>query len=172
LPVPDCASLHKIKTVHYNDLIAHSGVVLRPGVETLIHAGREAGLKLAIATTTSRPNVTSLLQATLGDQAPAWFAAICCGEDVMVKKPHPEVYELALAACGAGADEAIAFEDSANGLKAAKAAKLACVVTPGMYTADDDFSGADFVFDDLSAEGANLPRLISIVAAGSARHNQ
>lgn len=161
LPVPDCAALHKIKTTHYNDLIAHSGAVLRPGVEALIHAARDERLKLAIATTTSRPNVASLISATLGFNALGWFTAICCGEDVSAKKPDPEVYTLALKLCGLAPGQAIAFEDSRNGVQAAKAAGLACIVTPGMYTANDDFSGSDLIVENLTAPEASLPQLLT-----------
>lgn len=160
LPVPDCAALHKIKTKLYNDMIAQSGVVLRPGVETLIRAARVSGLKLAIATTTSRPNVTSLIAATLGLEALDWFSAVCCGEDVAVKKPDPEVYLLALRQCGMEASQALTFEDSANGVRAAKAAGMACIVTPGIYTQDDDFSGADLIVEKLTASEAALPQLL------------
>lgn len=160
LPVPDCIALHKIKTNHYNEMIAHSGVVLRPGVENLIRAAWTASLKLAIATTTSRPNVISLISATLGVEALDWFSAICCGEDVKAKKPDPEVYVLALKKCGLEPRHALAFEDSANGVRAAKAAGLACIVTPGMYTLNDDFSGADIIVDNLTAIGGALPELL------------
>lgn len=162
LPVPDCAALHKVKTAHYNSLISQSGVTLRPGVEALLVAAREAGMVLAIATTTSRPNVTSLISSTLGGQALGWFTAICCGEDVRVKKPNSEVYRLALELCAVEASQALAFEDSANGLRAAKAAGMACIVTPGIYTLDDDFSGADLMVENLAALEARLPFLLSV----------
>lgn len=160
LPIPDCAAQHKIKTTHYNDMIANSGIALRPGVEALIHAARKAGLKLAIATTTSRPNVVSLISATLGSKALDWFAAICCGEDVRAKKPDPEVYRLTLQSIGVEARHALAFEDSGNGLKAARAAGLACIVTPGIYTLDDDFTGADLIVGNLTAPEADLPQML------------
>ena len=162
LPEPDCARLHKIKTAHYNDMLVHSGVALRPGVANLVRAARQAGLKLAIATTTSRPNVASLIEATLGPDAVSWFDAICCGEDVRLKKPDPEVYQLALRLCDVGAGEAIAFEDSANGLKAAKTAGIACVASPGMYTLDEDFSNADVLVGNLAAPDAALNVLFQL----------
>lgn len=161
LAVPDCAALHKIKTGNYNDLIAHSGVVLRPGVEALLRSARASGMKLAIATTTSRPNMNSLISSTLGTSALDWFEAICCGEDVKIKKPDPEVYVLALEKCGVAAGQAIAFEDSANGLKAAKSARLACVITPGMYTFDDDFSGADLIVANLGEPEIRMDALLN-----------
>ena len=80
---------------------------------------------------------------TLGPDAADWFDAICCGEDVSRKKPDPEVYLAALSRLGLGPEACIAFEDSANGLKSARAAGLTTVVTPSIYTVFDDFDGAE-----------------------------
>ena len=160
LALPDSAALHRVKTAHYNAMISNSAIALRPGVERLIRQAHAAGLTLAIATTTSRPNVDSLISATLGRDTFSWFAAICCGEDVRAKKPDPEVYQLALDLIGEAPDNCLAFEDSANGLRAANAAGLRCIVTPGVYTARDDFTGAAAKFDDLSDEAASLPTLL------------
>ena len=52
---------------------------------------------------------------------------------------------------GIAAGRAIAFEDSANGLRAARAAGLRCVVTPAIYTRNETFDGADTVLDSLAA---------------------
>jgi HAD superfamily hydrolase (TIGR01509 family) len=160
LALPDSTALHKAKTAHYNAMISNAAIELRPGVERLIRDARAAGLSLAIATTTSRPNVDSLLAATLGSDALSWFAAICCGEDVRAKKPDPEVYQLTLDMLSESAENCLAFEDSANGLRAANAAGLRCIITPGVYTADDDFTGAAAMFNDLSDEAASLNALL------------
>jgi beta-phosphoglucomutase-like phosphatase (HAD superfamily) len=106
---------------------------------------------LAIATTTSRRNIESLLAVTLGLNAHGDFEAIITGEDVAKKKPDPEAYRLALARLGVSADEAIAFEDSKNGVVAARGAGLQVIVTPSLYTERDDFSGASFIVPTLEA---------------------
>ena len=108
-----------------------------------------AGLALAVATTTNRPNVDALCEACWGRPAREVFDVIAAGDEVAAKKPAPDVYDLALARLGIGAHEAIAFEDSQNGLRSARAAGLRTLVTPSVYTETDDFSGADWVLPDL-----------------------
>jgi len=71
-------------------------------------------------------------------------------DEVAAKKPAPDVYQLALERLGITAAEAVAFEDSHNGLLSAKAAGLRVMPTPSAYTSDEDFSQADQVIADLS----------------------
>jgi beta-phosphoglucomutase-like phosphatase (HAD superfamily) len=153
-------TLHACKTRHYVAHVAGGGVALRPGVERLLRAARAEGLRLAIATTTTRDNVIALLHSTLGAGAETWFAAIGTAQEVARKKPDPAVYLWVLQRLGLGAAEAIAFEDSANGLRAARAAGLTCIVTPTAYTAGEDFAAATVVLRDLAhaphAPGAAL----------------
>lgn len=135
--------LHACKTRHYTALIAEGAAGLRPGVRDLIAAARRSGLKLGIATTTSPQNVEALVRAAWGRPAAEIFDAIAAGDEVTAKKPDPEVYSLCLARLACLPEEALAFEDSANGLRAAKAAGLATIVTPAEYTSHEDFSAAD-----------------------------
>ena len=60
------AELHKAKTRHYAALAARGGIPMRPGVKRLLSEARAAGLRLAIATTTTPENVTVLLEHSLG----------------------------------------------------------------------------------------------------------
>jgi HAD superfamily hydrolase (TIGR01509 family) len=146
----DIPALHRRKTHLYNDRIRSGDITLRPGVERLIRKARAHRLPLAIATTTSRPNVISLIAATLGESAVSWFASIRTGEDVARKKPDPEVFNLVLADLGLAAADCVAFEDSANGLKAALAAGIPTIVTPSLYTEAEAFSAAALVLRDLN----------------------
>ena len=145
----DIPTLHRRKTGIYNERIRSGDIALRPGVERLIRKAREDGVTLAIATTTSRANVISLLAATLGEGALSWFASMRTGEDVRRKKPDPEVFRLVLADIEMDGADCIAFEDSANGLRAALAAGIPTIVTPSVYTRGDDFAGAALVLRDL-----------------------
>ncbi|EEW26554.1 HAD family hydrolase [Rhodobacter ferrooxidans] len=146
------AELHKAKTAHYVDLMARGQIALRPGIADLIDEARAAGRRLAIATTTSPANVEALCLAVFGKPAAQVFDVIAAGDEVPAKKPAPDIYLLALQRLGLTADRAVALEDSRNGLRSARAAKLACVVSPGVYTAGEDFSAATLVlgcFTDL-----------------------
>ena len=145
----DAPALHRCKTEVYNELMVPGTVELRPGVEDLLRRARSAGIDLAIATTTSRPNVVGLLRATLGEDALGWFRSVRTGEDTTRKKPDPEVYRLVLGDLGYLPEDCLIFEDSENGLRAAKAVHVPTVITPSIYTGDDDFSGADYIFKNL-----------------------
>jgi beta-phosphoglucomutase-like phosphatase (HAD superfamily) len=82
------------------------------------------------------------------------FDAVAAGDVVKKKKPAPDIYLLALDQLGIPASQAIAFEDSINGLRSATAAGLPSVITPSVYTDDQDFSGAFAVMSDLGEPGA------------------
>ncbi len=100
---------------------------------------------------TSRANLAALLEAAFGAEAEALFPVRVVGEDVKAKKPDPEVYMIALSELGVGPEDAIAFEDSLNGLRAATAAGLRTVVTPSLYTSHENFAGAWRLLPDLTA---------------------
>ena len=134
--------LHARKTERYGELIASGSVPLRPGVARLIDEARFDGLRVGVATTTSSPNVEALTRAALGRPATDVFDALACGEEVEKKKPAPDLYKLALERLDAYPAEAVAIEDSANGLKSALAAGIQTVITPSAYTAGEDFSNA------------------------------
>lgn len=150
---PDDATitdLHRRKTARYGRAIAKGLIHLRPGVRALAQEARERGLALAIATTTSRANVDALINACWGCPADAVFDVIAAGDEVARKKPAPDVYALALTRLGLPPEAAVALEDTRNGVLSAKAAGLRVIVTPSVYSADEDFDGASLVVGDLS----------------------
>lgn len=149
---------HAAKTRHYGAMVASGQVALRPGVREILSRAREAGLALAVATTTTPGNVDALTLATLGKPACEVFDVIAAGDEVAGKKPAPDVYLLALQRLGMPADVCVALEDSRNGLMAAKAAGLRCIVSPGLYTRAETFAEADrvtpeFAWNDIVALG-------------------
>lgn len=111
---------------------------------------RKAGVKLAIASTTSPENVESLLVSSFGNDAPRWFSAVATGDIVARKKPAPDIYELALEMLAMPANRAIAFEDSELGVWSAKSAGLFTVATPSLWTIGQNFSSADLVLTSLA----------------------
>lgn len=143
------AGLHKSKTAHYTTLLAEGAIPLRPGVERLLNEAREAGLRLAIATTTTPANVEALLVNTLGAESMDWFEVIAAGDIVPAKKPAPDIYTYALEQMNLTAEQGFAFEDSRNGILSAQGADLPVLITVNGYTADDDFSGAALVLSDM-----------------------
>ncbi|HTZ70730.1 MAG TPA: HAD family hydrolase [Acetobacteraceae bacterium] len=146
LGVADIAALHADKTVRYARRVAAGGISLRPGIRRLILEAKQAGLRTAIATTTSRPNVEALLQAV--PPLPA-FDVIAAGDEVAAKKPAPDIYLLALRQLGLPAESCIALEDTVNGVRSAAGAGLACLVTTSIYGGAGPFSAARSVVTDL-----------------------
>jgi len=144
------ARIHELKTAAYEQSVQQGAVQLRPGVLKLIEAATDAGLRLAIATTTSPVNIAALMRAAIGPDWTQRFQVIEDASTAPVKKPHPQVYLQTLARLQLPAAACLAFEDSANGLAAATGAGLATIVTPTRYTAHQDFSAALRVLPDLS----------------------
>jgi HAD superfamily hydrolase (TIGR01509 family) len=142
-------ALHATKTTHYVKLVESGALPLRPGVARLIAAARAAGLRLAIATTTTPENVTSLLKASLAPDAAAWFEVIGAGDVVPLKKPAPDIYSWVLEKMKLPASACLAFEDSENGLKSSLGAGLPTLVTENEYTRDHDFTDALAVLSNL-----------------------
>lgn len=141
--------LHEIKTAFYESAVADGAVSLRPGVLRLMDEALTAGIRLAIATTTSPVNIAALLRKAIGADWRMHFVAIGDASTAPNKKPHPQVYLQMLCALELPARECLAFEDSANGLASATAAGLRTVITPTSYTAHHDFSAALRVVPDL-----------------------
>ncbi len=156
--------LHLLKTERYVELVHAGRIPLRPGVGPLLRAARSAGLRLAIATTTSPENVSALLRASLAPEAESWFDAIGAGDVVAKKKPAPDIYLWVLERLQLPAAACLAIEDSAHGLRAALAAGLPTLVTEAQYTRGQDFSGALAILPDLG--GVTLETLRRIHGDG------
>jgi HAD superfamily hydrolase (TIGR01509 family) len=142
--------IHATKTRLYQELVALGHLLPRAGVRRLIMEARAAGLKLAIASTTSPQNVESLLEASFGSDALGWFSVIATGDVVPSKKPAPDIYTFALERLGVASQRAIAFEDSEIGVRSAKAAGLFTVATPSLWTIGQNFGAADVVLTSLA----------------------
>ncbi|AGA34726.1 HAD-superfamily hydrolase, subfamily IA, variant 3 [Thioalkalivibrio nitratireducens DSM 14787] len=147
-------ALHAAKTRHYVAMLETGAIPLRPGVRRLLEEARAGGLRLAIATTTTPENVTALLKATLGGDGIGWFEVIAAGDVVPAKKPAPDIFHRALQALDLPPAACLAFEDSDNGVRAARGAGLPVIVTTNEYTRDQDFTGALVVLDGFGEPGA------------------
>lgn len=120
---------------------------LLPGVVDLAEAARSRGLKVGVASSSSRDWVKGHLE-RLGilDR----FDCIRSRDDVDRVKPEPDLYLATLDCLGVAASDAVAIEDSPNGIIAAKRAGLRCVAVPNPITAGLDLSEADLQVNSLS----------------------
>ena len=137
---------------------------LRPGVLEYLEGARELGLATAIVSSSSRTWIDRHLARL--ERAEHLDAILTADGDPERAKPRPTLYLEALDRLGLGAREAIAFEDSPNGVRAAKAAGLFCVAVPNGVTASLGLGEADVLVRSL----AELPlrTLIRRAATGDA----
>lgn len=136
--------LHARKTELFTAMAREGEIEPRPGIPELLEELEEANVRLSVATTGSRAWVRPLLDRLFGLER---FETIVTSEEAPERKPDPSAHRMALAHLGLPASAAPALEDSLNGLRAARAAGLACVVVVNDYTREQDFSGADLVLD-------------------------
>jgi HAD superfamily hydrolase (TIGR01509 family) len=146
--------LHARKTERYVELMRSGAIPLRPGVGRLIREAHQAGLQLAIASTTTLENATALLAQTLGERSIRWFDVLACGDIVPNKKPAPDIYNHAIEQLGLAAAECLVVEDTELGLASARAAGLKTLITVNRSTESQDFTGAAIVLDCLGEPDA------------------
>lgn len=128
-----------------DELIAAQAIL--PGVRDYLDDAQRLGLRLAIASSSKHSWVdTHLNRLGLWD----YFEIIKCADDVSRTKPDPELYRAALAALHIRAEEAIVFEDSPNGVRAAKAAGIRAVAVPNFLTHQLKIEGADCTLKSLA----------------------
>ncbi len=141
----DRAQLREKRQARLNELVAQQSI--RPGVMDVITSAQAQGLRLAIASSSGRDWVEGYLKHF---DLRHHFEVVFTREDVARVKPDPALYNLALSALGVLPQAAIAIEDSRNGMLAAKAAGLKCVVTPNEITQQLHFPEADLRLDSLA----------------------
>lgn len=134
-----------------------------PGVEVYLKDARRLGLQIGLASSSPHVWVDNHL-ARLGILD--YFDTIQCFEDVTHTKPDPELYLAVLNALQVRGDEAIAFEDSPNGVLAAQRAGLYCVAVPNPVTAQLPLEHADLRLGSL--EDISLEALLINVGADNA----
>lgn len=136
--------LHRAKTQRFREMVLDGRIPLRPGVRRLVDELRQAGVRMFVATTGSRSWVEALLDHHFEAST---FELTVTAAEVPRLKPHPDVYLEVLRRSGLPGQGVVAIEDSANGLLAAQAAGLRCLVVTNDYTADDHLPNADLVVD-------------------------
>ena len=141
--------LHKLKTDFFMQIIESGELPLRPGIARIVDEAIADNMTLAVCSTSHERAVNLVVERLLGPERKARFRAILAGDVVSKKKPDPEIYNLASQRLSLDPSECVVVEDSRNGLLAAKAAKMLCIVTTNGYTKDEDFTEADLVVSEL-----------------------
>jgi probable Rubsico expression protein CbbX len=135
-------ALHARKTRHYDSAGGRGQLALRPGILRLIREAQAARLPLAIATTTTPANIDALLRVPLGSDWRDLFGAVCDAGTAAVARSRRRTSTTPRWRRWAARSDCLAFEDSANGLRAARAAGIPTLVTPTAYTRGQCFDGA------------------------------
>ena len=118
-----------------------------PGVLDYLLQARHLGLRLGLASNSDHEHVDRHLDRLGLDHS---FEYVRCIEDVSAGKPAPDLYRAVMEKFGLPGRAAIAFEDSAHGVQAAKGAGLWCVAVPGPSSRQHDLSTADLLLPSLA----------------------
>jgi HAD superfamily hydrolase (TIGR01509 family) len=121
---------------------------LRPGIEGYLDESQKRNLRTAVVSSGSRDWIERILRRL--DRLDHWDAIVSADGDPARAKPQPTLYLETLGTLGLRADAAVAFEDSPNGVRAAKAADLFCVAVPNPVTETLALDEADIVVDSLA----------------------
>ncbi len=147
------AEWHKRKSDIFKQLVMSGALPGRPGVKRLAQEARDRGWTLAVCSTSALASVQAVLQTVMGEPLAAGFAAVFAGDIVKAKKPAPDIYNHAADTLGLSHRDCVVIEDSRNGLLAATAAGMACIITQNALTEREDFSEAALVVDSLGDPG-------------------
>lgn len=129
-------------------LVKESGVAM-PGVDALVSMFAKEGLPMAIASSSSEAIIDAVMDKL---KIHSKLSVIYSAEHEPFGKPHPGVYITTAEMLGVKPAECLAFEDSANGVLSAKAAKVKCVAVPDSQSRHDrKFGIADVTINSLGA---------------------
>ncbi|MEX0806302.1 MAG: HAD-IA family hydrolase [Candidatus Binatia bacterium] len=149
----DIEQLRRAQRARVKELILRQPIL--PGVLECLGAARELGLKIGLASSSGRRYVCGHLERL---ELFHFFNATMCFEDTTEHKPNPGPYQAVLDALGVAPHEAVAFEDSPNGIASAHAAGIFCVAVPNPVTLRLPLDHADYCTTSLAAE--SLPELL------------
>ncbi|RWX57075.1 hexitol phosphatase HxpB [Photobacterium chitinilyticum] len=129
----DCATVTEMIVARVEELVKEHKPML-PGVLEALATCEQLGLKIALASSSPMRLIRATLEALSLESK---FSAVLSAEHLRYGKPHPEVYINAADELGVPPQACVAFEDSVNGLLAAKAAQMKGIAVPEKAYADD-----------------------------------
>jgi HAD superfamily hydrolase (TIGR01509 family) len=136
-------------------MVRCEALTLLPGVADRVREARASGLKTAVASSSTSAWVEGWLERHgIRDL----FETVCSRDHVERVKPAPDLFLLAATRLGVAPERCVVFEDSPNGIRAARAAGMRCVAIPNAVTSALSMEGADLVLPSLSAQ--SLPQIL------------
>lgn len=109
----------------FNEHVAKYGIDIKPYVEDTLKFLKEKGIKIAVATSTSRDRAMQRLESV---HIAEYFDEMVCGDEIAKGKPDPDIYYRACEKLGIEPEMAVAVEDSLNGIVSASVAGLYTVM--------------------------------------------
>ncbi len=143
-PIPREEVISRRRALHLQELEAQ---LTLPGVEGYLHDAQRLGLKIGLASNSSREWVEGHLARL---DLLRYFDCLKTGDQVARAKPAPDLYRAVLDCLGVQARQAIALEDSPHGVRAAQAAGLFCIAVPNQMTARLSLDHADLRLSSLA----------------------
>lgn len=126
--------------------ILSNNIVPKPGLLALIETMKNAGLKLAVASSSSLEDIMFVLKHIGITDA---FEVVVSGENVTRHKPAPDIFIEAARRLNINPENCVVLEDSQSGVEAANAAHMKVIAVPNRYTKSQDFKSADMVVTSL-----------------------
>ena len=122
--------------------------IVLPGVIEYLQTAKTLNIKVAIASSSEKSWVVGHLEQ---HGIREYFDFIHTVDETGIPKPDPALYQMALKSLRLSPNEVIAFEDSTNGISAAKSAGIFCVSVPNPITKYLDLNNADLILDSLAS---------------------
>ena len=142
-------SVHKIKGQIYEEFLNDSQLKARPGIIRLLKELKNEKIRLAIVSDTTEENLINLFKKGLCINPIEWFEILAHGGCTIQKKPSPDIYLWTLERLKLPPEACLAIEDAPRGVDSATDAGLKVLVTPSIYTLEENFEKSSLLLSHL-----------------------
>ena len=129
------ARFNEMTRARYYEIMEKTGIPMKPGAKELLRTAKAAGLRIALATSSSRDHAEAML---VRYDLAQFFDGCVCGDMVTRSKPDPEIYEKACQLIDVPAAYAVALEDAPSGVRSAAAAGMRVIVVPDLMEPSEE----------------------------------
>lgn len=131
----------------FEHIVAEQGIETLPDVRSFLQQLHDAGIPMALATSSRKKKMELVMQTVALER---FFSVFVTGEEVVKGKPDPQIFELAASRLQMPADRCIVVEDTVSGVRAAKAAGMACVAISTTHDSEE-LTEADLLIDHFTS---------------------